>query len=71
MLHVLRLMMAGCAVVLVWSLQPGNSAAQESPPATTAAEPQVSQPELRKELLARMAKDQEARMQLMELMKTQ
>jgi hypothetical protein len=45
--------------------------AQETPPASPTAEPQVGKPELRKELLARMAKDQEARMQLVELMKSQ
>jgi hypothetical protein len=71
MLHVLSRTIVGCAVVVLLLLQSNPAAAQESPPATIAAEPQVSKPELRKELLARMAKDQEARMQLMELMKTQ
>lgn len=68
MLHVLCRTMVGCAVAMLLLLPSSNVAAQETPPATESAEPQVSKPALRKELLARMAKDQEARMKLIELM---
>lgn len=68
--RVLRRTMVGCAVAVLWLLQSLNALAQESAPATPAAEPPVSKPALRKELLTRMAKDQEARRQLIELMKS-